>query len=36
VEKLRYLHRNPVKERLCDRPKDGSEAFSPLLALKHM
>ena len=22
VEKLRYIHRNPVKRRLCDRPED--------------
>jgi len=22
VEKLRYIHRNPVKARLCERPED--------------
>src|SRR5260370_37035728 len=23
VEKLRYIHRNPVKQGLCERPEDG-------------
>ena len=22
MEKLRYIHRNPVKQALCDRPED--------------
>ena len=31
VEKLRYIHRNPVKAGLCERPEDwGMEQFSPL------
>jgi putative transposase len=35
VEKLRYIHRNPVKAELCARPEDwewrglGVEQFSP-------
>src|SRR5271163_3041415 len=27
VEKLRYLHRNPVKAGLCDRPEDWGSSF---------
>jgi REP element-mobilizing transposase RayT len=29
VEKLRYIHRNPVKQGLCDRP-EAVEQLSPL------
>ncbi len=30
VEKLRYIHRNPVRAELCLRPEDRVEQFSPL------
>ena len=30
VEKLRYIHRNPVRAELCLRPEDPVEQFSPL------
>ena len=30
VEKLRYIHRNPVRAELCLRPEDWVEQFSPL------
>ena len=30
MEKLRYIHRNPVREELCLRPEDWVEQFSPL------
>jgi putative transposase len=28
LEKLRYIHHNPVKRGLCERPEDGSGAAS--------
>ena len=30
MEKLHYIHRNPVREELCLRPEDWVEQFSPL------
>ncbi len=30
VEKLRYIHRNPLKAGLCGRPEVGVEQFPPL------
>jgi hypothetical protein len=30
VEKLRYIHRNPVKAGLCERPEDWEWSSSPL------